>query len=99
MDNSTHRTSKPTKSRVFKPEIPYDVITLEDKLTGEEHDFNIYDDCDVPFLNNKSEMGKVIRKTIIDGDIDDDCATDEEQIEDAKDMMRKELLSAINKYH
>ena len=43
-------------------------------------------------------MGKVIRKTIIDGDIDDDCATDNEKKEDAKEMIRKELLGAITKY-
>lgn len=76
---------------MFKQEIPYDIITLEDKITGQATDFNIYEDSDVPFLNDKTEMGKVIRKTIIDGEIDDDCATDEEQMEDAKDMMLKEL--------
>lgn len=53
----------------------------------------------MPFLNDKSDMGKIIRKTIIDGDIDDDCATDEEQLEDAKEMMHDHLLEAINKYH
>ena len=98
MDTSRQAKLKLTKSRVFKSEIPYEIITLEDKINGDEYDFNIYDDCDVPFLNDKTEMGKVIRKTIIDGDIDDDCATDNEQKEDAKEMMRKELLGAITKY-
>ena len=98
MDTSRQAKLKLTKSRVFKSEIPYEIITLEDTINGDEYDFNIYDDCDVPFLNDKTEMGKVIRKTIIDGDIDDDCATDNEQKEDAKEMMRKELLGAITKY-
>ncbi len=84
---------------MFKAEIPYDIITLEDKLTGEGTDFNIYEDSDLPFMNDKTEMGKEIKKTIIDGDIDDDCATDEEQMEDAKEMMLKELFGAISKYH
>jgi len=43
-------------------------------------------------------MGVIIRKTIIDGDVDDDCATDGEQKNDAKDMLKNELATAINKY-
>lgn len=43
-------------------------------------------------------MGVIIRKTIIDGDVDDDCATDGEQRNDAKDMLKNELANAINKY-
>jgi hypothetical protein len=35
--------------------------------------FNLYNDKDLPFLNAKTEMGTVIRTTIIDGDVDDDC--------------------------
>lgn len=42
-------------------------------------------------MNVKSEMGTVIKKTIIDGDVDDDCQTDEEQRCDAKSMLRSEL--------
>lgn len=43
-------------------------------------------------------MGVIIRKTIIDGDVDDDCQTDGEQRNDAKDMLKNELAQAINKY-
>lgn len=43
-------------------------------------------------------MGTVMRKTIIDGDVDDDCQTDEDQKSDAKGMLRNELSQAINKY-
>jgi hypothetical protein len=39
-----------------------------------------------------------MKKTIIDGDVDDDCATDEEQMDDAKHMLKNELASAINKF-
>lgn len=35
--------------------------------------FQLYQDKDLPFLNSSTEMGTVIRKTIIDGDVDDDC--------------------------
>lgn len=60
--------------------------------------FQLYQDKDLPFLNSSSEMGTVIRKTIIDGDVDDDCQTDQEQRSDAKEMLRNELTLAINKY-
>lgn len=43
-------------------------------------------------------MGEIMRKTIIDGDVDDDCQTDDEQKTDAKGMLKNELLTAINKY-
>ena len=72
-DSRPLRKSKETKSRVFKNRIPHDLITFEDKVSGDLIDFNLYEQRDVPFLNDKSEMGKIIRKTIIDGDIDDDC--------------------------
>lgn len=43
-------------------------------------------------------MGVIIRKTIIDGEVDDDCQTDGEQKNDAKDMLKNELATAISKY-
>lgn len=36
-------------------------------------------------------MGTIMRKTIIDGDVDDDCMTDEEQKNDARGMLKIEL--------
>lgn len=36
-------------------------------------------------------MGIIMRKTIIDGGVDDDCQTDGEQKNDAKDMLKNEL--------
>jgi hypothetical protein len=71
---------------------------LEDKCTGQKVNFSLYSDKDLPFLNSNSEMGTVIRKTIIDGDVDDDCQTDQEQRSDAKDMLKNELAQAISKF-
>jgi len=67
-------------------------------MTGEKKDFKLYKEKDLPFLNAKTEMGAVMRKTIIDGDVDDDCATDEEQMDDAKFMLKNELANAINRF-
>ena len=60
--------------------------------------FSLYNDKDLPFLNSSTEMGTVIKKTIIDGDVDDDCQTDQEQRSDAKDMLKNELAQAITKF-
>lgn len=78
--------------------IKFEKFSLEDKLTGEKKDFHLYKEKDLPFLNEKTEMGAVMRKTIIDGDVDDDCATDDEQMDDAKCMLKNELANAINKF-
>ena len=43
-------------------------------------------------------MGEVMRSAIIDGDIDDDCQSDEEQVEDAQKMLKDELIKAIAQY-
>jgi hypothetical protein len=61
-------------------------------------DFNVYEEKDLPFLSNKTEIGTTIKDTIIDNDVDDDCQTDEEQKRDAKNMLKNELHQAINKY-
>lgn len=49
-------------------------------------------------MNAKGDMGEIMRNTIIDGDVDDDCQTDDEQKNDAKAMLKNELSMAINKY-
>jgi len=54
------------------------VMQLEDKLTGKHIDFNLYDDKSVPFLNPDDDKNQLILKNIIDGDMDDDCQTDED---------------------
>lgn len=68
---------------------------MEDKISGNLLDFNVYEEKDLPFLNQNSEIGTIFRKTIIDGDVDDDCQTDGEQKNDARDMLKNELQQAI----
>ncbi len=71
---------------------------MEDKLTGCDVAFSIVEDKDLPFMNAKGDMGEIMRNTIIDGDVDDDCQTDDEQKNDAKAMLKNELTMAINKF-
>jgi hypothetical protein len=78
--------------------IEYEILELEDKLTGCTLDFNVYNDCDLPFLNPRNEGTSLIRSNIVHAEVDDDCQTDDEQKEDAKTMLRNDVKSAINKF-
>ena len=40
--------------------VEFEVLELEDKLSGEIYDFNLYSDSDLPFLNSKNEASKLI---------------------------------------
>ena len=71
-------------------------MELEDKLSGDMVEFNLYLDDDIPFLNGDNDMCEMMRRNIIEGDVDDDCQTDGEQHDDAKEMMKNELKNAIN---
>lgn len=45
----------------------------------EKHlDFLLFNDSDLPFLSKNNEQNSIILQNIIDGDMDDDCQTDEE---------------------
>ena len=78
--------------------IDYEILELEDKLSGTIHDFHVYNDADLPFLNPRNEGSSLIRQNLIHGEVDDDCQTDDEQKEDAKGMLRNEAKTAILKY-
>ena len=45
--------------------VPFESLELEDKLRGTIHDFRLYRDEDLPFLNSQSEQSAMIRKNII----------------------------------
>jgi len=54
-------------------EYKHQLFSLEDKRTGEDFDFLLYNDQDVPFLKKNVPENQVILTNIIDGDMDDDC--------------------------
>lgn len=76
----------------------FEILELEDKVSGNIWDFNLYHDADLPFLNQNNERCALIKKNIIHGEVDDDCQTDQEQKEDAKRMLKDELRNAIAKF-
>ncbi len=78
--------------------IDCELFELTDKLTGDIHDFTMYNESDLPFLDPKNAQSALIRDNIIRGDVDDDCQTDDEQRSDAKKMLRREVDSAITKF-
>ena len=50
-------------------------------LNGEKDQtvaFPLYNDSDLPFLDQNTEIGRKIGKSIVHADFDDDCATDDE---------------------
>lgn len=78
--------------------ISFELLELEDKVTGNIHDFRVYQDEDLPMLNSCNEASALFRKNIIVGNVDDDCQTDDDQKEDAKRMLRDEVKSALSKF-
>ena len=80
------------------PTIEYELFELSDKLTGVIHDFPVYNESDLPFLDPRNQQSSLIHDNIIRGDVDDDCQTDDEQRVDAKRMLKNEVEKAINKY-
>jgi hypothetical protein len=86
LEEESHRAGKRSKAIV-----PFESFELEDKVSGAIHDFRLYRDEDLPFLNSRTEQSAMIRKNIIQGSVDDDCQTDDEQKEDAKRMLRDEI--------
>lgn len=96
--NKLKNTSRIGTGRNAK-RVSYDIFELEDKLSRQILDFNIYNDSDLPFLNDtKNEACNMMRKNIIVGEVDDDCQTDDDQRENAKNMLKDEIKSAINKF-
>lgn len=58
----------------------------------------MYHESDLPFLDPRNASSALIRDNIIRGEVDDDCQTDDEQKNDAKKMLRREIDQAITKY-
>jgi hypothetical protein len=81
-----------------RPIIQFEILELQDKVHGHILDFNCYHDSDLPFLNNTRRNSALMKQNIIHGELDDDCQTDDEQKEDAKRMLLREVSSAISHY-
>jgi tRNA(Ile)-lysidine synthase TilS/MesJ len=62
-------------------------------------EFSRYNDWDLPFLSDpKNEACAMMRKNIIHGEVDDDCQTDDDQRENAKNMLRDEIKNTVNRF-
>lgn len=44
----------------------YEIMELEDKVSGEVVEFNLYSDDDIPFLNGENEMCEMMKRNIIE---------------------------------
>lgn len=53
---------------------------------------------DLPFLSKDTEIGLQLREAVIDAEMDDDCQTDDELAEKAKQMLSNNLSDAIETF-
>ena len=75
-----------------------EILTLEDQNNGGLVDFDMIDECDLPFLDFKTEMGLLLRQSVIDSNMDDDVMTGDELVEGAARMMHRSLEEAVNNH-
>ena len=73
-------------------------MTLERQPSGIPIDFDIYDECDLPFLDKTTEVGRMVSKNIIQQALDDDVMTDDEMISCANKHLGREVEKAIKQF-
>jgi hypothetical protein len=56
------------------------------------------DEKNLPFLDLKTEMGPILRESVIDSNMDDDVMTDEDLAEGAVLMLHRSLKEAIKDF-
>jgi hypothetical protein len=49
-------------------------------------------------LDENTKLGREISKSIVEAEIDDDCATDEDMKDNASRLLEKELKKGIEQY-
>ena len=77
---------------------PTSEFTLQRQPSGQDVDFDLYNEEDLPFLNKKTEIGRMVSKNIVQSSLDDDVMTDEEMIECANRVLKKEVDRAIRQF-
>lgn len=78
---------------------PSGTLTLERQPSGNPIDFDIYDNADLPFLDQKTEVGRMVSKNIVQSTLDDDVMTDEEMINAANKILGREVERAIRMFN
>ena len=58
----------------------------------------MYDDYQLSFLDQNTNIGAEISRSIVKAEFDDDVATDDDMKNNAVRLLNKELSSAIDKY-
>jgi hypothetical protein len=77
---------------------PCSVLELARQPEGTPVNFDLYDDQDLPFLDDSTEMGRMVSNKVIQSSLDDDVMSDDETIRCAHSILKKELNKAINSY-
>ena len=96
MSQSEHQISLPMHKRKIWPSSTF---ALERQPEGELVDFDLYDECDLPFLDKSTEVGCMVSQNIIQQALDDDVMTDDEMINCANKLLSREVEKAIKQFN
>ena len=92
------RKSKKARTPPIRKIFPISEFTLLRQPSGQETDFDLYDERDLPFLDTSTDVGRMVSGNIVQSNIDDDVMTDDDMIECANRVLSKELDKAIKTY-
>ena len=90
------RMSPPLRKRTIWPTSTF---TLERQPEGNQIDFDLYDEIDLPFLDKSTDVGRMVSKNIIEQALDDDVMTDDEMISCANKLLGREVEKAIKQFN
>lgn len=86
------------KSPKARTIFPSDSIALQRQPCGNLLYFDLYDNDDLPFLDKSTEVGRMVSKNIVQSTLDDDVMTDEEMIECANRVLKREVEKSIKQF-
>lgn len=78
---------------------PSSTFSLERQPEGNQVDFDLYDEIDLPFLDKSTEVGRMVSTNIIQQALDDDVMTDDEMISCANKLLTREVEKAIKQFN
>ena len=78
---------------------PTSSFSLERQPSGNPVEFDLYDECDLPFLDKTTEVGRMVSKNIIQQALDDDVMTDDEMIGAAEKLLSREVEKSIKQFN
>ena len=92
----SHQYRSPSPPRTV---FPCGKLSLERQPCGTMVDFDLYNNCDLPFLDSNTEVGRMVSQNIVQQNLDDDVMTDDEMIMCADKILKREVEKAIKMFN